>query len=104
MNGSPPRVGILMGSDRDWPKIQDAAAALAEFDVAYEVRVISAPRTPEVVQQYATSARERGLQVIIAAAGRVQGGSATQGRRQGRSPATGNPWCQPESPNKPNRG
>jgi len=64
-----PLVGILMGSDSDWPKIEGAAAALAEFGVAYEARVMSAHRTPEVVHQYATMAAARGLKVIIAAAG-----------------------------------
>jgi 5-(carboxyamino)imidazole ribonucleotide mutase len=64
-----PLVGILMGSDSDWPKIQAAKAALDEFGVRCEVRVMSAHRTPEMVRQYVTSARERGLRVIIAAAG-----------------------------------
>jgi 5-(carboxyamino)imidazole ribonucleotide mutase len=64
-----PRVGIVMGSDSDWPKIQKAAAALDEFGVSYEVRVMSAHRTPHVVADYASTAIERGLQVIIAAAG-----------------------------------
>jgi len=64
-----PRVGIVMGSDSDWPKIKKAAAALEEFEVACEVRVMSAHRTPHVVAEYATTAAERGLQVIIAAAG-----------------------------------
>ncbi|MFV1967572.1 MAG: 5-(carboxyamino)imidazole ribonucleotide mutase [Pirellulaceae bacterium] len=64
-----PRVAILMGSDSDWPKIQGAAKALEEFDVPYEVRVMSAHRTPHVVAEYATTALDRGLQVIIAAAG-----------------------------------
>ena len=63
------RVGIVMGSDSDWPKIKKAAAALDEFDVAYEVHVMSAHRTPEIVSEYAGTARKRGLQVIIAAAG-----------------------------------
>ncbi len=66
---SQPRVGIIMGSDSDWPKIQKAAAALDEFDVPYEVHVMSAHRTPGVVCEYAGTAEERGLQVIIAAAG-----------------------------------
>jgi len=65
---SPP-VGIVMGSDSDWPKIKAVAAALKEFDVPYEAQVMSAHRTPEVVQQYAAGARQRGLKVIIAAAG-----------------------------------
>ena len=64
-----PAVAILMGSDSDWPKIKAAAAALDEFAVPYEVRVMSAHRTPEVVRQFATMAAARGLKVIIAAAG-----------------------------------
>lgn len=64
-----PQVGILMGSDSDWPKINKAAAALDEFGVPYEVRVMSAHRTPDVVSEYAGTAIERGLKVIIAAAG-----------------------------------
>ncbi len=64
-----PRVGIVMGSDSDWPKINAVAAALDQFSVPYEVNVMSAHRTPGVVEQYAKSARNRGLQVIIAAAG-----------------------------------
>lgn len=63
------RVGILMGSDSDWPKIKGAADALAEFGVACEVHVMSAHRTPHQVAEYATSAISRGLSVIIAAAG-----------------------------------
>jgi 5-(carboxyamino)imidazole ribonucleotide mutase len=64
-----PLVGIVMGSDSDWPKIKAAATALEEFGVPYEVHVMSAHRTPEVVHQYATMAAARGLQVVIAAAG-----------------------------------
>ena len=64
-----PQVGIVMGSDSDWPRINGVAAALEEFDVAYEVHVMSAHRTPEIVAQFATSARSRGLKVIVAAAG-----------------------------------
>ena len=63
------QVGILMGSDSDWPKIKGVAAALDEFGVGYEVHVMSAHRTPEKVLEYAASARGRGLGVIIAAAG-----------------------------------
>lgn len=69
MSKQSPRVGIVMGSDSDWPKINKAAAALDEFGVPYEVRVMSAHRTPHVVAEYATSAEERGLGAIIAAAG-----------------------------------
>jgi 5-(carboxyamino)imidazole ribonucleotide mutase len=64
-----PLVGIVMGSDSDWPTVKAAAAALDEFGVLYEVRVMSAHRTPETVRQYATMAAARGLRVIIAAAG-----------------------------------
>ena len=64
-----PLVGILIGSDSDWPKIKAVAAALDEFGVLYEVCVISAHRTPEIVRQYATMAAARGLKVLIAAAG-----------------------------------
>ena len=66
---SKPQVGILMGSDSDWPKIKKCAAALDEFLVAYEVNVMSAHRTPHAVAEYATTAESRGLKVIIAAAG-----------------------------------
>ncbi len=69
MSDSKPRVGIVMGSDSDWPKIKKVAAALDEFGVAYEVRVMSAHRTPETVLEYSSTAIERGLQVVIAAAG-----------------------------------
>ena len=64
-----PRVGVIMGSDSDWSVMQDAAEALAEFDVPAEVRVVSAHRTPEVMFDYARSAADRGIEVIIAGAG-----------------------------------
>lgn len=64
-----PQVGIVMGSDSDWPKIRAAADALAEFGVVYEVHVISAHRTPALVEDFAKTAYDRGLKVIIAAAG-----------------------------------
>ena len=63
------QVGILMGSDSDWPKINGVAKALDEFGVEYEVNVMSAHRTPEAVQKYAESASERGISVLICAAG-----------------------------------
>ena len=66
---SDPVVGILMGSDSDWPKIKKVGVALDEFGVGYEINVMSAHRTPHIVGEYATSAEERGLKVIIAAAG-----------------------------------
>jgi 5-(carboxyamino)imidazole ribonucleotide mutase len=69
MEQSAPEVGIVMGSDSDWPKIKAAAEALDEFGVSYEVHVMSAHRTPEIVRQFATMAAARGLKVLIAAAG-----------------------------------
>jgi 5-(carboxyamino)imidazole ribonucleotide mutase len=62
-------VGVIMGSDSDWPVMKAAAEALAEFDVTHEVRVVSAHRTPELMIGYAQTAASRGLKVIIAGAG-----------------------------------
>lgn len=62
-------VGIVMGSDSDWATVQKAAAVLKEFDVGFEVKVMSAHRTPALACEYATTAEARGLRVIIAAAG-----------------------------------
>src|SRR5947207_3205685 len=62
-------VGILMGSDSDWPTMKAAADILTEFGVASEAKVISAHRTPRDLEQYVSGARERGLKVIIAGAG-----------------------------------
>lgn len=64
-----PRVGVIMGSDSDWSVMADAAAALAEFDIPAEVRVVSAHRTPDVMFDYARGAADRGIEVIIAGAG-----------------------------------
>ena len=64
-----PLVGILMGSDSDWPLVQKAADILKEFGVPFEAHVMSAHRTPELASTYAAEAEGRGLQVIIAAAG-----------------------------------
>ncbi len=69
MSETNPRVAIVMGSDSDWPKIDAAARALDEFGVPYEVRVMSAHRTPHTVAEFAESAGGRGVEVIIAAAG-----------------------------------
>ena len=66
---SAPVVGILMGSDSDWPTMKAAAEALNEFGIASETKVISAHRTPRDLEAYASSARKRGLRVIIAGAG-----------------------------------
>jgi 5-(carboxyamino)imidazole ribonucleotide mutase len=64
-----PRVGVIMGSDSDWPVMVDAAEALVEFDVRFEVGVVSAHRTPGRMLEYAQSAADRGIEVIIAGAG-----------------------------------
>jgi len=66
---STPLVGIVMGSDSDWPLVQKAADTLTAFGVAFDVRVISAHRTPDLAFDYAANAEARGLKVIIAAAG-----------------------------------
>lgn len=66
---STPRVGLIMGSDSDWPVMSDAAEALAEFEVPFEVGVVSAHRTPGRMLTYAQEAADRGLEVIIAGAG-----------------------------------
>src|SRR5882757_8953537 len=66
---SGPRVGLIMGSDSDWPVMTDAAKALAEFDIPFEVGVVSAHRTPQRMLDYAHSAAGRGIEVIIAGAG-----------------------------------
>lgn len=68
-NDSAPPIGIAMGSDSDLPVMQDAADVLDEFDVSYEMRVLSAHRTPDVMKDYAETAQERGVKVIIAGAG-----------------------------------
>jgi 5-(carboxyamino)imidazole ribonucleotide mutase len=67
--GTPARVGIVMGSDSDWPTMQDAAEALREFDVPFEADVVSAHRMPQEMLDYGRQAVDRGLQVIVAGAG-----------------------------------
>jgi 5-(carboxyamino)imidazole ribonucleotide mutase len=64
-----PLVGIVMGSKSDWEHMSAAAEILTEFKVSHEVRILSAHRTPDLALEYAASAVERGLQVIIAGAG-----------------------------------
>ncbi|MBE1484895.1 5-(carboxyamino)imidazole ribonucleotide mutase [Plantactinospora soyae] len=64
-----PTVGVIMGSDSDWPTMRAAAEALAEFEIGYEVGVISAHRTPVKMIDYAKTAADRGIRVIIAGAG-----------------------------------
>ena len=70
-----PLVGVVMGSATDEPVVQDTVKTLEQLNVDYEVRVMSAHRTPERVREYALSARERGIEVLISAAG----GSAALG-------------------------
>ncbi len=64
-----PVVGLIMGSNSDWPTMQAAAKVLDEFGVAFEARVVSAHRTPDLMFEYAENARARGLKAIIAGAG-----------------------------------
>jgi len=64
-----PVIGVLMGSDSDWETMQHACDVLKEFGIAFEARVISAHRTPDEMFEYAESARERGIRMIIAGAG-----------------------------------
>ena len=64
-----PRVGIVMGSDSDWPVMSAAGAALQEFDVAFEADVVSAHRMADAMIAYGRTAHDRGLEVIIAGAG-----------------------------------
>lgn len=64
-----PLVGIIMGSKNDWEVMKGCSAILTEFGIAHEAKAISAHRSPDVVADYAKSAEERGLEVIIAAAG-----------------------------------
>lgn len=64
-----PKVGIIMGSDSDLEAMSEAAKILEEFDVSYEIGVISAHRSPELAHKYSTTAKSRGLKLIIAGAG-----------------------------------
>lgn len=64
-----PLVGLIMGSDSDWPTVEPAAEVLAEFSIPFEVGVVSAHRTPEHMLEYARTAHTRGIRVIIACAG-----------------------------------
>ncbi|MDF1852262.1 MAG: 5-(carboxyamino)imidazole ribonucleotide mutase [Verrucomicrobiales bacterium] len=64
-----PQVGIIMGSTSDWPTLSKSAEVLRDFGIPFESKVVSAHRTPELLFEYARSARERGLKAIIAGAG-----------------------------------
>ena len=69
MASSSARVGVIMGSDSDWSVMEDAVTALAEFEVPFEVGVVSAHRTPGRMLDYARGAAGRGIEVVIAGAG-----------------------------------
>ncbi|MEI7916993.1 MAG: 5-(carboxyamino)imidazole ribonucleotide mutase [Methylophilaceae bacterium] len=69
MTKTSPKVAIIMGSDSDWPTMQLAAQILKDFDVPYEAKVVSAHRTPDLMFEFAESALDKGIQVIIAGAG-----------------------------------
>ena len=64
-----PQVGVIMGSQSDWPTLRHAAEALESLGVLYETRIVSAHRTPDRLAEYARTAKARGLQIIIAGAG-----------------------------------
>ncbi|MFP8488980.1 5-(carboxyamino)imidazole ribonucleotide mutase [Gracilimonas sp. Q87] len=66
---SEPKVGVVMGSDSDWPTMKEAAEILDQFEIPYEKQVVSAHRTPDLMAKYGREARERDLKVIIAGAG-----------------------------------
>ena len=63
------KISIIMGSNSDWPVMRHAAQFLEQFGISYEARVVSAHRTPDLMFEYAETARERGIQAIIAGAG-----------------------------------
>ena len=67
-----PLVGIVMGSDSDWPIMRAAAVALKNLGIPYEAKVLSAHRTPDEALEYASTAADRGIKVLIGAAGGVK--------------------------------
>jgi 5-(carboxyamino)imidazole ribonucleotide mutase len=69
MDSSSPKVGIIMGSQSDWPTMRNAAQTLEKLGVPFEARIVSAHRTPDRLREYASTARARGLHAIIAGAG-----------------------------------
>ena len=78
-----PLVGLVMGSDSDWPLVSKAHETLAELGIPHEVRVMSAHRTPDLAHEYSATAEARGLKVILAAAG---GAARACSPRERRSP------------------
>mgnify|MGYP006278976067 FL=1 len=69
VNSQNPLVGIIMGSQSDWPVMSKSAEILSEFGIDYEAKIVSAHRTPDRLYDYARAAKSRGLQIIIAGAG-----------------------------------
>ncbi len=69
MNSNRPLVGVIMGSDSDYPVMEEAVKILREFDIPFESKVVSAHRTPELMAEYGKKAHKRGIKVIIAGAG-----------------------------------
>mgnify|MGYP002261338828 CR=1 FL=1 len=76
-----PLIGILGGSKSDFPILEKAGALLSEFEISYELLVVSAHRTPDRLFEYAETAPGRGIEVIIAGAGGAAGAPAREGRR-----------------------
>ena len=68
-NNDLPLVGVIMGSQSDWPTLEKSTQTLSQFGIPWEAKVVSAHRTPDLLYQYAHSAKERGLKCIIAGAG-----------------------------------
>ena len=68
-NNDSPVVGVIMGSQSDWPTLEKSTQTLSEFGIAWEAKVVSAHRTPDLLYRYATTAEDRGLKCIIAGAG-----------------------------------
>jgi 5-(carboxyamino)imidazole ribonucleotide mutase len=68
-NNDSPLVGVIMGSQSDWPTLEKSTQTLSQFGIPWEAKVVSAHRTPDLLYQYATTAKERGLKCIIAGAG-----------------------------------
>ena len=68
-NSDSPLVGVIMGSQSDWPTLEKSTQTLSKFGIPWEAKVVSAHRTPDLLYQYAHSAKERGLKCIIAGAG-----------------------------------
>ena len=68
-NNDSPLVGVIMGSQSDWPTLEKSTQTLSQFGIAWEAKVVSAHRTPDLLYQYARSAKDRGIKCIIAGAG-----------------------------------